>query len=466
MTYSKVDRGLIQFRSAFGLTSYTAGIPMITAEFKVNNTVSILGLSIYLLGIAFAPIYTPHVAERIGRSKIYLVSFFISTLFNLGATRSESIASLIVCRFFTGLFGGPSLVLIEGTFADIWSAETTNTYYAFLGAASYIGAASGPLVSGFVVTAGGWRWTGYISLMISLGALLFGIGIPETYSREITRRHAKHTGITIRLPPAESGVTLSQMFKITVITPAVMLISEPIVILTSLALLYNWAVLFQWFITVPVVLESAYSFTLSQAGLAFISAIVGTVCAAVTSIVIEQFLYRKAAKRQSPVQFDIEYRLLPAMIGSVMLPAALFWVGWSAGTKPWAVPVVGTAVYVYGSLLMLISLVPYLFDAYPPAGTLSALTVAAVMRILLGAAIPLCILPMFKNLTGAWALSVFGFIGIALIPIPFVLFKFGSRWRHGSRYASQEMMHDDMPGMDANGKSAMSHDQGTMGTNV
>jgi DHA1 family multidrug resistance protein-like MFS transporter len=437
---------------------------MITTEFNVRNTISILGFSIYLFGIAFAPIYTPHVAERIGRSKIYLVSFFISTLFILGSTRSKSITSLIVCRFFAGLFGGPSLVLIEGTFADIWSAETTNTYYAFLGAASYIGAALGPLIGGFVVTAGGWRWAGYLSLMISLGAFLFGIGIPETYGREIPRRQARRAGRAINQPPAESGVTFAQMFKITVITPAVMLFSEPIVTLTSLSLLYNWAVLFQWFITVPVVLESAYKFTLSQAGLAFISAIVGTVCAALTSILIEQFIYRKAAKTHSRADIEIEYRLIPAMIGSVMLPAALFWVGWSAGTKPWAVPVVGTAVYVYGSLLMLISLVPYLFDAYPPAGTLSALTVAAVMRILLGGAIPLCILPMFTNLTGAWALSVFGFIGIALIPIPFVLFKFGYRWRRGSRYARRTIVQDGHHAMSTKDESMISGDHGTMGT--
>jgi DHA1 family multidrug resistance protein-like MFS transporter len=83
----------------------------------VSNTVSILGMSIYLFGIAFAPIHTPHLSERHGRSLVYLVTIFIYMLFVLGATRSQNIASLLVCRFFAGLFGGPSLVLIEGTFA-------------------------------------------------------------------------------------------------------------------------------------------------------------------------------------------------------------------------------------------------------------------------------------------------------------------------------------------------------------
>ena len=106
-------------------------------------TQAISGFSLYLFGIFFAPIYSPHIAERYGRSIMYSVSIFACGLFHLGAALSQSFAALAVCRFFAGLTGGPCLVLIEGTFADIWSADTTNTYYAFLGAASYFGAASG-----------------------------------------------------------------------------------------------------------------------------------------------------------------------------------------------------------------------------------------------------------------------------------------------------------------------------------
>lgn len=269
-------------------------------------------------------------------------------LFILGASRSQSIAGIIVCRFFAGLFGGPCLVLIEGTFADIWSAETTNTYYAFLGCASYIGAALGPLVGGFVVAARDWRWAGYTSLAISIAVLLYGIGIPETYHREIPRRRARLLGKTIRQEPAQSGITLAQMAHVTVFVPALMIVSEPIVILSSFYLLFQWGVLFQWFITVPVVLESVYDFTLQQAGLAFSSAIAASVLAAITIIAIEQSLFRPAAKRAHHMKPDgqtyilpIERRLIPAMIGAPLLPASLFWIGWTAKVPfslPYSIP--------------------------------------------------------------------------------------------------------------------------------
>ena len=118
----------------------------IVAKFDVSLTTAIAGFSLYLFGIFFAPIYTPHLAERHGRSILYSVSIFCCGIFHLGAALSQTFASLAVCRFLAGLFGGPCLVLIEGTFADVWAAETTNTYYAFLGVASYFGAATGAVM--------------------------------------------------------------------------------------------------------------------------------------------------------------------------------------------------------------------------------------------------------------------------------------------------------------------------------
>ena len=106
-------------------------------------TQAISGMSLYIFGIFFAPIYTPHLAERLGRSVIYLVALPVCALFVLGAGLSPSFAGVAICRYLAGLAGGPCLVLIEGTFADIWSAQTTNTYYAFQGTAAYFGAGLG-----------------------------------------------------------------------------------------------------------------------------------------------------------------------------------------------------------------------------------------------------------------------------------------------------------------------------------
>ena len=129
--------------SAFGITAYTAGIAGIMAEFEVSMTTAISGMSLYLLGLALAPIYTPHLAERYGRSILYLSSLFLFILFVFGVSRSPSFTGVAICRFLAGCAGGPCLVLIEGTFSDVWSSTMTSTYYALLALAPYIGTAYG-----------------------------------------------------------------------------------------------------------------------------------------------------------------------------------------------------------------------------------------------------------------------------------------------------------------------------------
>jgi DHA1 family multidrug resistance protein-like MFS transporter len=304
-----------------------------------------------------------------------------------------------------------------------------------------------------------------------------GVGMPETYGREILRRRSKARGLAPpNLPLAESGVTIAQMTTITVINPLKQLALEPIVAMISFTLALNWAVTFQWFITVPIVLQTVYKFTPQQAGLAMISAIGGTSLAALFTIGIEQ-----AIAKSCKTPMAIEKRLIPAMYGSVLIAGSLFWIGWTADPKfHYLSPIFGTAVFIWGGVSVLvstflnhrrrlsantslqISLITYLFDAYPAAGTLAALTAAACIRIAAAGIVPLVIVqgkPTYKQthelkpntciafiaLGGNWALSIFGFISIPLIAVPFVLYKWGPALRMRSPYSQSSSIHSHMP---------------------
>lgn len=214
----------------------------------------------------------------------------------------------------------------------------------------------GPLIGGFVFAGTSWKWTQWVTLMIGLAAYLLGIGVPETYAREIVRRRAKRHGVRHHLSLAESGVTLSQMAQIIILIPLKMLVTEPIVILISLYLALNFAVQFQFFTTVPIALSGVYNFSIQQVGLAFIAAIVGTILAVLTIVVLERIAApRTEDKVMEFLDTKLEKRLYPAMIGCIFMPASLFWIGWTA--KPsvsWASPVVGTLFYVWGSALVLV----------------------------------------------------------------------------------------------------------------
>lgn len=114
------------------------------AQFNVSMQIAVLGFSLPIFGIFFAPIYTPHLSERFGRVPVYLVSLPLFALFTLGSGLAQNFTTVAICRFLAGLSGGPIVVLIEGTFADCWEDKNaTVTYYSALTLASFIGAACG-----------------------------------------------------------------------------------------------------------------------------------------------------------------------------------------------------------------------------------------------------------------------------------------------------------------------------------
>jgi MFS transporter, DHA1 family, multidrug resistance protein len=187
----------------------------------------------------------------------------------------------------------------------------------------------------------------------------------------------------------------------------------------------------RWFISVPVVLEILTGFNPRQLGLGFIAAIGGTLLAAISVILIDQVTARTARTKNG---MAIEHRMIPAMVGALLNIAAVFWVGWTATPDfDYHIPVVGTAVYVWGSAMTLIAFVSYLFDAFPARGTLISLTAAACARVVSAGWVSLVILISITNIGGNWTYSIFGFIFIAFLPWPFVLYFFGPKIRAKSR---------------------------------
>lgn len=70
----------------------------------------------------------------------------------------------------------------------------------------------------------------------------------------------------------------------------------------------------------------------------------------------------------------------------------------------------------------------YLSDAYPEH-------IASVF----GAGFPLLAGAMYNKLGVNWASSTLGFISIAFIPVPSVLYKYGGWLRKKSKYARQDV---------------------------
>lgn len=74
----------------------------------------------------------------------------------------------------------------------------------------------------------------------------------------------------------------------------------------------------------------------------------------------------------------------------------------------------------------------YLVDAFTEHAA-SALAANALWRSIVGALIPLAGLPMYDALGLGWGNSLLAFIATALIPVPFLLVRYGERLRKNTR---------------------------------
>jgi hypothetical protein len=218
-----------------------------------------------------------------------------------------------------------------------------------------------------------------------------------------------------------------------------MLLTEPIVCFFSIYTAFNFSVLFGFFAAFPYVFGGVYHFNLGEGGLSFLGIGIGCVLATSLYVLIDRMTYQKwtyaAQVKGNMTPLDPEHRLYAAMIGSFLLPLGLFWFAWTARAEiHWIVPMIATVPFACGNLLIFCSAVLYLIDTYGPLMGASAMAANGLLRYTLGAVFPLFTLQMYRKLGIGWATSLFGFVTVCLLPIPWVLWKYGPRIRAKSAY--------------------------------
>lgn len=237
-----------------------------------------------------------------------------------------------------------------------------------------------------------------------------------------------------------------------------MLLTEPIVGFICLYIACEFATLFSFFAAFPLIFQGIYHFNIEASGLVFLTIVVGCLLGTVTVILCNVFLYLPKVPKHPDGQVPPEYRLYPALIGSVGLPIGLFWFAWTARADiSWASPVVAIVVFAWGNLCVFVSTTQYLVDTYHGLTVASAMSANGLARYGLGAVFPLftvqseylpfmmtlkiyilTYLIVYTRLGTEWASSLLGFIAVALLPVPWVLFMSGKRLRALSKYGTAE----------------------------
>ncbi|KAF5633177.1 major facilitator superfamily transporter [Fusarium sp. NRRL 25303] len=432
----------------FTSTAYSGGLSSVLIHFHVSTEVAILGVSMFVLGFAVGPLlWAPlsDISELYGRQIPFFVSFMALTAFNAGAAGAPTMAALIVLRFFAGSFGSSPLSNAGGVIADMFEARDRGLATALFAMAPFLGPTLGPIAGGFLGESEGWRWVmGMTSIFTGVVWIVNSLVIPETYGPYLLRRRAavlsKRSG-KVYISKTDVGrprTTIATQFKTAILRPWVLLIKEPIVLLTSLYMAIIYGTLYLCFAAFPIVFQQGRGWSPGIGGLAFTGIAVGMLFA-VTGTILDNKRYTRAAEAAEAAggHAPPEARLPPSLVGSILIPAGLFWFAWTNGKDVhWTVSIIGSAFFACGLVSVFLSLLNYLIDSYVIFSA-SVLASNSVLRSLFGAAFPLFTTYMYKNLGIHWASSVPAFLAVACIPFPFLFYKYGETIRMKCEYAAE-----------------------------
>ncbi|KAF4974339.1 hypothetical protein FZEAL_8737 [Fusarium zealandicum] len=369
---------------------YTSTYAQMEAEFGNSRIVSTLGLSLFVLGIALGPMFLSPLSEFYGRRPIYLVSWSLYVIWIIPQAVAKNIATVLVGRFLDGFSGSAFLAVSGGTVGDLFSKHELQLPMLMFSISPFIGPSLGPLIGGFINYNTHWRWTYYVLLIWGFG-LLMGIVflVPETYHpiliRNKARKVRKETGDDRWQAPNEKiQKSVVSAVSRSLLRPFQLLIFEPMCLNLCIFSAILLGILYLFFGAFPLVFSKVYGFNLWQIGLTFLGIFTGMIAAAGLDPVwhrIRSNLVRRLSEETGiEGSSEPEFRLPPAILGSVLVPAGIFMFGWSCYPwVHWIVPIIGSAIFGAGTLLIFSGIFTFLVDAYPQYAA-SALAANALVR--------------------------------------------------------------------------------------
>lgn len=448
--FQTVNLGLICFMVAFASGVVTGDMEGPMVRFGVSMEVSILTVTLFVIGFGVGPLVFAPFSEEFGRQIIYNTTLFIAIVFIVPCAVAKNIGTLLVARFISGVAFSAPMTLIGGSLSDIWRTEERGVAMAVFSAAPFLGPVMGPLIGGYIGDyAGhykhgnntGWRWIYWVLLMFSgvvyIGALIL---IPETHHPTLLRRRAKKlikdTGDD-RYKVKEDLVVkkFSSVMKIALFRPF-QLFFELIVFLISIYMSVIYGLLYMFFFAYPVVFGEGKGWSSSKTGLTFIPIAVGVLLSSFLAPWINSDYNKRAKKYTDRGEVPpAELRLIPMMIGCWFVPVGLFIYAWTSYPRLiWVGPTLAGFPCGLGFLMLYNAANNYLVDSYQHYAA-SALAAKTCVRSLWGAAVPLFTIQMYHRLGYEWASSLLAFISLACCAIPYAFYFYGARIRAKSKYA-------------------------------
>ncbi|EFQ26024.1 major facilitator superfamily transporter [Colletotrichum graminicola] len=166
-----------------GLTAATSnnassGSDGVNAEYGISYDVFNTGAGVLFIAIGYWTLLSSPLVHLYGRRLGYLISMAVNIGGLVWYARIDNVAGVVWSQLFVGAAESVAEATVQLSLLDIWFEHQTGSVFGLYTFATAIGTYLGPLVGAHVATSLGWRWIGYLGVIIcgvSLVLLFFGL---------------------------------------------------------------------------------------------------------------------------------------------------------------------------------------------------------------------------------------------------------------------------------------------------
>jgi DHA1 family multidrug resistance protein-like MFS transporter len=432
--------------ATFASSAPTGTLQGISDELHVSSEAAGLVTTLFLLGYCAGPLFWAPLSEFYGRRWIFHISFTLYIAFGFLCAFTPNFAGLLIGRFLTGTAASAALTNAPGVLADIWGPVERRNAMILFATMTFVGPALGPVVSGFLQLDKTWRWSFYVLLWMAGATEVLLITLPETLPSAVlhnkAQRARKDPGQErVKASNESSTYSLGGVFKVALMRPW-QLLFDPISFMVAIYYAVVYTLLYMLFSIYPIVFQQKRGWNAGVGELPLIGTIIGACIGGLALYIESRRTRNKSNQGNEPIPED---RLPGAMVGGLMFAVTIFWFAWTAGYNSihWAVPTIAGRFLATSILLIFVVFVNYIIDSYLRYAA-SAIAANTILRSACAAASPLFTQYMFDTLGVGGAGSLIGGVGVLLMPIPFVFYKYGSAIRARSKYAvTDQKRHTD-----------------------
>lgn len=446
---------LIDLSVSWGASGFSPASARFADDFGLPSGMGALGLSVYVLGLAFGPMTLAPLSEYYGRSPVYIYAYFIYLCLLAASAVSPSLAVFLPVRLLSGYFASVTIANFGGTIADLYHPHDTGPAMSWYLWAATCGSPTGFFLMSFVAQNRGWRDVFWAllgicgSLWVIMTASLLYCG--ETRHSILLAERAKEARMmngdtNLVLPDSLKKRSVKELFTVALARPFRFLGTEAIILCAALYNGYLYGLSFLFNTAFALVFGQGHGFDTIGVGICFLGIVCGISLGPIVNIWQER--YYQARVHDSGGKNVPEARVGPIpKLAAILFPISLFCfaVTSSPSTNP-IFPVLASSLWGFSFYTLILMTFTYTEDSYKVYSA-SALAGIGLIRNLFGAGFPLFAHSLFTGLGSQRAGTLLAGLAVILVPIPFVWSRYGRLLREKSPWARQHM--DDLEGDEA-----------------